>query len=37
MKSDLEFLVEYDMYESGYDPSNLDDIKLYWEMMLDDN
>jgi hypothetical protein len=34
IKSDLEFLVEYDMYELGYDPSNKDHIKQYWEMML---
>lgn len=37
MNSDLEMLVEYDMYESGYDPSNQNDIKEYWEMMLNGN
>jgi hypothetical protein len=34
MKSDLEMLVEYDMYENGFDPSNPEDIREYWEMML---
>jgi len=34
MKSDLELLVEYDMYENGFDPSNLDDIKEYWRTRL---
>lgn len=34
MKSELELLVEYDMYELGYDPTNPQDIKLYWEERL---
>lgn len=34
MKTDLELLVEYDMYINGFDPSNLEDIKLYWEERL---
>lgn len=34
MQGDLELLVEYDMYDRGYDPSNKDHIKQYWEMML---
>lgn len=33
-KSELELMVEYDMYELGFDPSNWEDIKAYWEMML---
>lgn len=37
MKSDLELLIEYDMYELGYDPANKTDVKHYWEMMLDGN
>ena len=37
MKSDLEMLVEYDMYELGYDPSVLADIEDYWEMVLNGN
>ena len=34
MKSELEMLVEYDMYTLGYDPSKLEDINRYWEFML---
>jgi len=34
MKSDLELLVEYDMYISGFDPKNKEDIKRYWEERL---
>ena len=34
LKSDLELLVEYDMYELGFDPSNYEDVKRYWELML---
>lgn len=33
-KSDLELLIEYDMYENGYDPNNIEDVKLYWESLL---
>lgn len=32
--SELEDLVSTDMYENGYDPSNQDDIKMYWEERL---
>lgn len=35
MKSDLELLVEYDMYEKGYDPNNPADVKKYWEERLE--
>jgi len=34
MKSDLELLVEYDMFILGFDSSNSEDIKKYWEIML---
>lgn len=34
MKSDLEQLVEYDMYVNGYDPKNPEDVKKYWEERL---
>ena len=33
-KSELELLVEYDMYINGYDPSNPEHIKQYWEERL---
>lgn len=36
MKSDLELLVDYDMYELGFDPSSREDVKEYWEIMLND-
>jgi len=31
MSSDLEFLVETDMIERGYNPYHPDDVELYWE------
>lgn len=34
---DLEMLVMYDMYTLGYDPANPEDIKNFWETMLNDN
>ena len=34
MKSNLELLVEYDMYTLGFDPTNKEDIKRYWEEIL---
>lgn len=34
MKSELELLVEYDMYILGYDSKNVEDIKRYWEERL---
>lgn len=37
MQSDLELLVEYDMYDCGYDPSNQDHINAYWEKRLNGN
>jgi hypothetical protein len=37
MKSDLEMLVEHDMYEHGYDPASIEDIEEYWEDMLNGN
>ena len=37
MQSDLELLVEFDMYESGYNPADQHDIKQYWEKLLNDN
>jgi len=33
--SDLEMLVMADMYEQGYDPASVDDIKEYWKDILD--
>ena len=32
--SDLELLVMYDMYEMGLDPTNIEDVKLYWKEKL---
>ena len=32
--SDLEMLVNNDMYELGFDPTDQNDIMTYWEMML---
>ena len=34
MKSELEILIERDMYESGFDPSSPMAVKAYWEIML---
>lgn len=34
MKSDLELLIEYDMYENGFDPSNKEQVKEYWRTRL---
>lgn len=34
--SDLELMVQYDMYINGYDPSNIEDIKEYWKERLND-
>lgn len=34
MESDLEMLIKYDMYINGYDPNNLEDVKMYWEERL---
>jgi hypothetical protein len=32
--SDLELLVMNDMYELGFDPSNVSEVNKYWEMFL---
>jgi hypothetical protein len=32
--SELETLVNYDMYKLGYDSSLVSDIKAYWESLL---
>lgn len=37
MKSDLELLVEFDMYEQGYDPASQNDVEEYWKDLLDGN
>jgi hypothetical protein len=34
--SDLEWLIEEDMYNNGYDPTNIEDVKAYWKERLDD-
>jgi hypothetical protein len=32
--SDLETMVNADMFDLGYDSRNVEHIKIYWEMML---
>ena len=32
--SELENLVEFDMFSNGFDPANEEDIKRYWEERL---
>lgn len=34
-KSDLEIMVENDMISKGYSPLLIEEIKKYWETMLD--
>jgi len=34
MKSDLEMLIEYDMYDNGFDPSNKEHVTEYWRTRL---
>ena len=34
MLSELEQLVAHDMFINGYDSTNIEDIKLYWEAQL---
>jgi hypothetical protein len=34
MQSELEMLVEYDMWTNGFDPADKDDIIAYWAYML---
>jgi hypothetical protein len=36
MKSDLELLVEYDMYINGFDASNPEDVLRYWKERLNE-
>ncbi len=37
MYSDLETLVNNELYALGLDPSNPDHIDAYWEVMLNGN
>jgi hypothetical protein len=37
MHSDLEIMVQIDMINEGYNPQNPEDVKLYWENMLNVN
>lgn len=37
MSSDLEFLVETDMIEQGYNPYNAADVNMYWENYFNGN
>lgn len=37
MSSDLEFMVETDMIERGYNPYDLEQVRMYWEEMLNGN
>jgi hypothetical protein len=34
LSSELENLVEFDMFTNGFDPSNIEDIKRYWKERL---
>ena len=34
MQSELELLVEYDMFVNGYDPANWTDVLAYWNELL---
>ena len=34
MQSELELLVEYDMFVNGYDPAKWEDIVAYWTERL---
>jgi hypothetical protein len=34
MQSELEAMVEYDMYCNGFDPAKWEDILKYWEERL---
>ena len=34
MQSELEAMVNYDMYCNGFDPTSKDDIIAYWAYML---
>ena len=35
--SDLETLVNFDMYAKGFDHTIVEDIEKYWEVMLSDD
>lgn len=35
--SDLEFFVETDMIERGFNPYNPSDVNLYWEIYFNGN
>lgn len=37
MSSDLEFMVETDMIEHGFNPYCQNDIEMYWEELLNGN
>lgn len=37
MHSDLEYMVATDMLISGYNPYDLRDVELYWEVLLNGN
>jgi len=37
MSSDLEFMVETDMIQQGYNPYNPVDVNLYWENYFNGN
>jgi hypothetical protein len=37
LSSDLEFMVETDMIEQGYNPYNPNDVNLYWEIYFNGN
>jgi hypothetical protein len=37
MSSDLEFMLQTDMIEQGYNPYNPEDVTLYWEKYFNDN
>jgi len=34
MQSDLELLIQYDMYDNGFDPSNQEHVTEYWRTRL---
>ena len=34
MQSDLELLVQFDMYENGFDPSKPEEVIEYWRTRI---
>lgn len=34
--SDLEYMVNNDMMFLGFDPGDVNDVNMYWEIMLGD-